>query len=57
MEQSHPVNNNARGWGVAALIVLLAAAFAASAWWIHVSTYCDPRDPMCRAAEAQAPGH
>lgn len=45
------VNNNAQGWGVAAFIVLLAVALAAGATWLKVSTYCDPRDPMCAADE------
>jgi hypothetical protein len=32
------------GWGIAALVVGLAVACAASAWWIHTSTYHHPTD-------------
>lgn len=47
MEERRPVNNNAKGWGVAAFVVLLVLACIAGAAWIHNATYCDPRHPMC----------
>lgn len=57
MQATRPVNNNAQGWGFAALIVLLAIVCATAAWWIHTETWCNPRDPMCRAAEVHEGGH
>jgi hypothetical protein len=35
-----------RGWGVAAFIVVLAIACAASAAYIHTSTYVHPTHPL-----------
>jgi hypothetical protein len=39
-------NNNAQGWGIAALIVLLALVCAFSAFTIHKRTYRDPTNPL-----------
>jgi hypothetical protein len=40
-----PVRNNAKGWGVAAFIVLLAIGCVVGAWWLHTETYRHPADP------------
>jgi hypothetical protein len=42
------VRNNSQGWGVAALVTLLALVCALTAWYIHNETYRSPRDPMFR---------
>jgi len=46
--RSAPVNNNSQGWGVAALVTLLALVCALTAWYIHNETYRSPLDPMFR---------
>jgi hypothetical protein len=45
-ERYVPPNNNAQGWGIAALIVLLALVCAFSAFTIHNRTYRDPTNPL-----------
>ena len=35
----------AKGWGVAAFILILAGLCAFGAWTIHKNTYKSPRDP------------
>ena len=65
MADIHVVRSNRRiegrfneGWGVAALVVGLAVACAASAWWIHASTYYHPTDLRFEAmGTATAGGH
>lgn len=56
MAERIAVDNTAQGWGFAAVIVLLAIICAASAWWIHNETYCDPRHPLCGATGVEMGG-
>ena len=50
-------HNNAQGWGIAALVVLLALVCAFSAFTIHKRTYRDPTNPLgeSRTASEGAP--
>ena len=43
------------GWGIAALVCLLAVATAATATYIHRTTYKHPTDVRMRAAGASTP--
>jgi hypothetical protein len=43
------------GWGIALLVVLLAAAFIAWATYVHKTTYLHPTDTRFRAAGEHAP--
>ena len=43
--EREPVRNNAKGWGVATFITLLALGCAFGAWWIHTQTYRHPTEP------------
>ena len=45
-------NNNAKGWGVAALIVGLALACVIAAFTIHTRTFRDPTNPMGHSRSA-----
>ncbi|MFI5257578.1 MAG: hypothetical protein ACHQRK_09980 [Gemmatimonadales bacterium] len=42
------------GWGSAIFIVLLALAIAATATWIHKTTYLHPQDLRMRAKGSPA---
>jgi hypothetical protein len=55
-ERYVPPNNNAQGWGMAALIVLLALVCAFSAFTIHNRTYRDPTNPLGES-RAASEGH
>lgn len=43
-----------KGWGIAALVILLAIVSNLFIFWVHKSTYRHPADPMMRAAGAPA---
>jgi hypothetical protein len=50
-----PVNNNAQGWGAAALTVVFTAALAITAYVIHERTFQSPREQLAHpGAEAKA---
>ncbi|GAC1658601.1 MAG: hypothetical protein NVS4B3_26130 [Gemmatimonadaceae bacterium] len=49
---THVPVNTSQGWGIAAGIVLLAAACALFAWYRHNATYHDPQDPTHAARPA-----
>lgn len=40
------VDNNRQGWGIAALVCLLAIGAAFGAWTVHKRTYQHPRTPI-----------
>jgi hypothetical protein len=42
------------GWGAAILVILLVLATAATATWIHKTTYLHPQDLRMRAKGAPA---
>lgn len=41
-----PVNNNAQGWGAAAITVIFTTALAIMAYVIHERTYQSPREQL-----------
>ena len=64
MAEIHVVRSDRRvevkyneGWGIAALVVGLALACIASAWWIHASTYHHPTDLRFHAMGAAVAEH
>ena len=46
-----PVNNNAQGWGAAALTVLFTAALGITAYVIHERAYQSPREQLAHPSE------
>lgn len=53
-----PVNNNAQGWGAAALTVLFTAALGITAYVIHERTYQSPREQLAHpSASATKDAH
>lgn len=50
-----PVNNNAQGWGAAAVTVIFTAALAITAWMIHERTYQSPREQLAHPSQSAAP--
>lgn len=49
---SAPVNNNAQGWGAAALTCIFTAALAITAYTIHQRTYQSPREQLAHPSAA-----
>jgi hypothetical protein len=45
------------GWGIAFFVVLLAAASAAGAYYVHTKTYRPPTDVRYQAIGASATHH
>lgn len=45
------------GWGIALLIVLLAAACAGGAYYVHLKTYVPPTDVRSRAIGDEPASH
>ena len=48
------VNNNAQGWGIAALVILLAIVTNAFIYVVHKRTFKAPTDPTNVTAPAEA---
>ena len=51
---SDKVNNNAQGWGAAAVTVMLALACAGGAYLIHQKTYRSPTDVLAPVEQSSA---
>lgn len=51
---SDKVNNNAQGWGAAAVTVILALACAGGAYAIHQKTYHSPNDVLAPVEQRAA---
>lgn len=47
-----PVNNNAQGWGAAAVTVIFTAALAITAWMIHERTWQSPREQLAHPSQS-----
>lgn len=52
-----PVNNNAQGWGAAAVTCLLTAALAITAFLIHERTYQSPREQLAHPSASATAAH
>ena len=50
-----PVNNNAQGWGAAALTVIFTAALGFTAYLIHERTYQSPREQLAHPSASAGP--
>ncbi|HLV26940.1 MAG TPA: hypothetical protein VKZ41_11575 [Gemmatimonadales bacterium] len=46
-----------KGWGFAGVIVLLAVVTNLAVYWLHSSTYYEPRDLRFQAKGAPQAGH
>ena len=51
-----PVNNNAQGWGAAALTVIFTAALGITAYMIHERTYQSPREQLAHPSASAGTG-